>query len=84
MTHRFTRVLADQRTGLVLLVIALVVVFGTVRPEFLDEQFVVFPLLRDIATLTVVGPRHGLLTAGFAESHQVHVVSLRNRNTSDV
>lgn len=54
-SQRVTRVLADQRTGLVLLVIVLVIVFGSIRPQFFDEQFVVFPLLRDIATLTVVG-----------------------------
>ncbi len=52
---RVTTILADQRTGLVLLIIALVIVFGSLRPTFFDEQFVVFPLLRDIATLTVVG-----------------------------
>jgi ribose transport system permease protein len=53
--QRVTRVLADQRTGLVILVIALVIVFGSITPQFYDEQFVIFPLLRDIATLTVVG-----------------------------
>ncbi|WP_221761209.1 ABC transporter permease [Kibdelosporangium aridum] len=50
-----TRLLADQRVGLVLLVVVLVIVFGAIRPQFYDEQFVIFPLLRDIATLTVVG-----------------------------
>ncbi|MCS7475992.1 ABC transporter permease [Umezawaea endophytica] len=49
------RSLADQRTGLVLLLVLLVVVFGSLIPTFFDDRFVVFPLLRDVATLTVVG-----------------------------
>lgn len=49
------RSLADQRTGLVLLLVLLVVVFGSLIPTFFSERFVVFPLLRDVATLTVVG-----------------------------
>jgi ribose transport system permease protein len=49
------RSLADPRTGLVLLLVLLVVVFGSLIPTFFDERFVVFPLLRDVATLTVVG-----------------------------
>jgi ribose transport system permease protein len=49
------RSLADQRTGLVLLLVLLVVVFGSMIPTFFDVRFVVFPLLRDVATLTVVG-----------------------------
>ncbi|SDW38203.1 ribose transport system permease protein [Amycolatopsis xylanica] len=49
------RVLVDQRTGLVALIVALVLVFGSLRAGFFDERFVLFPLLRDITTLTVVG-----------------------------
>lgn len=49
------RSLADQRTGLVLLLVLLIVVFGSLIPTFFSERFVVFPLLRDVATLTVVG-----------------------------
>jgi ribose transport system permease protein len=49
------RVFADQRTGLLALIIVLIVVFGSLRSEFFDERFVIFPLLRDIATLSVVG-----------------------------
>ena len=44
----------NQRLGLLALVIALSVLFGVLRPAFLDQQLVLFPLLRDIATLTVV------------------------------
>lgn len=51
----FGRIVADQRTGLLVLIVVLVVVFASLRSTFLDEQFVVFPLLRDVATLTVVG-----------------------------
>ena len=56
MTLRFLRrSIADQRTGLVLLLVLLAIVFGSLIPTFFDERFVVFPLLRDVATLTVVG-----------------------------
>lgn len=41
--------------GLLVLVIALSVVFGTLRPVFFNEKLVLFPLLRDIAIFTVVG-----------------------------
>ncbi|MGQ4434914.1 ABC transporter permease [Streptomyces sp. SAS_260] len=44
----------NQRLGLLVLVIALGVLFGVLRPAFLDQQLVLFPLLRDVATLTVV------------------------------
>jgi len=56
VTLRFLRrSIADQRTGLVLLLVLLAVVFGSLIPTFFNERFVVFPLLRDVATLTVVG-----------------------------
>ncbi|MEU9381991.1 ABC transporter permease [Streptomyces sp. NPDC048279] len=44
----------NQRLGLVVLVVALGIVFGALRPAFLDQRLVLFPLLRDVATLTVV------------------------------
>ncbi|MGW6144940.1 ABC transporter permease [Streptomyces sp. NPDC055144] len=44
----------NQRLGLLVLVVALAAVFGTARPAFFDERLVLFPLVRDIATLTVV------------------------------
>jgi ribose transport system permease protein len=52
-THRMP-FWVNQRLGLLVLVIALSVLFGVLRPAFLDQQLVLFPLLRDIATLTVV------------------------------
>ncbi|MCQ6247940.1 ABC transporter permease [Streptomyces malaysiensis] len=44
----------NQRLGLLVLVVGLGALFGVVRPTFLDERLVLFPLLRDISTLTVV------------------------------
>lgn len=44
----------NQRLGLLVLVVALSVLFGVLRPAFLDQRLVLFPLLRDVATLTVV------------------------------
>ncbi|MEE1827749.1 hypothetical protein PUR61_37085, partial [Streptomyces sp. BE20] len=44
----------NQRLGLLLLTLLLVALFGALRPAFLDERLVLFPLLRDIVTLTVV------------------------------
>ncbi|MFD4626510.1 ABC transporter permease [Streptomyces sp. NPDC058475] len=48
------RLLAPQQLGLFGLVVALVIVFGLLRPAFFDARLVLFPLLRDISTLTVV------------------------------
>lgn len=45
----------DQRLGLLVLVVGLAVLFGLLRPAFFDARLVLFPLVRDIATLTVVG-----------------------------
>ncbi|MFI6724131.1 ABC transporter permease [Streptomyces sp. R-74717] len=44
----------NQRLGLLVLIVILCALFGVLRPAFLDERLVLFPLLRDIATLTVV------------------------------
>ncbi|MET8827870.1 ABC transporter permease [Streptomyces sp. NPDC004610] len=44
----------NQRLGLLVLVIGLAALFGALRPAFLDERLVLFPLLRDVSTLTVV------------------------------
>ncbi|MGW1158580.1 ABC transporter permease [Streptomyces sp. NPDC002513] len=44
----------NQRLGLLVLTVALAALFGVLRPAFLDERLVLFPLLRDISTLTVV------------------------------
>jgi ribose transport system permease protein len=48
------RSLAHQQLGLIVLVVALVMLFGLLRPAFFDARLVLFPLLRDISTLTVV------------------------------
>ncbi|MER6538029.1 hypothetical protein ABT215_30395 [Streptomyces sp900105755] len=45
---------ADQRLGLLVLVIALSALFGALRPALLDQRLLFFPLLRPVATLTVV------------------------------
>jgi ribose transport system permease protein len=44
-----------QRLGLLIVIAVLVVGFGSARSTFYDQQLTVFPLLRDISTLTVVG-----------------------------
>ncbi|WP_330280870.1 ABC transporter permease [Streptomyces sp. NBC_00588] len=44
----------NQRLGLLVLTVALATLFGILRPAFLDQRLVLFPLLRDISTLTVV------------------------------
>lgn len=46
---------ANQRVGLFALVIVLLVVFASLRPVFLNQKLVLFPLLRDIAIFTVIG-----------------------------
>lgn len=44
----------NQRLGLFVLIVGLVVLFGSLRPAFFDERLVLFPMLRDISMLTVV------------------------------
>lgn len=44
----------NQRMGLLVLIVLLGALFGVARPAFFDERLVLFPLLRDVATLTVV------------------------------
>ncbi|WP_445517914.1 ABC transporter permease [Streptomyces sp. NEAU-174] len=44
----------NQRLGLLVLVVGLSALFGVVRPTFLDARLVLFPLVRDVSTLTVV------------------------------
>jgi ribose transport system permease protein len=48
-------VLNDQRVVLTLLTIALFIFFGLQNPAFFNVDFVIYPLLRDGATLTVIG-----------------------------
>ncbi|HEY0543134.1 MAG TPA: ABC transporter permease [Actinoallomurus sp.] len=44
-----------QRLGLLAIIAVLVFAFGSARSSFYNQQLTVFPLLRDIATFTVVG-----------------------------
>ncbi|KUJ63976.1 ABC transporter permease [Streptomyces albus subsp. albus] len=44
----------NQQLGLLVLIVALATLFGLLRPAFFNERLVLFPLLRDISTLTVV------------------------------
>ena len=48
-------VLNDQRVVLTLLTVALFIFFGLQNPAFFNVDFVIYPLLRDGATLTVIG-----------------------------
>jgi ribose transport system permease protein len=47
--------LNDQRVVLTLLTVALFIFFGLQNPAFFNVNFVIYPLLRDGATLTVIG-----------------------------
>jgi ribose transport system permease protein len=46
---------ADQRLGLAIVIGGLVVLFGSLRPMFFNQQLVLFGLLRDTGIFTVVG-----------------------------
>ena len=52
---RVGQILGDQRVVLAILVIAVFIGFALVTPAFLNPQFVIFPLLRDTAVITIVG-----------------------------
>jgi ribose transport system permease protein len=47
--------LSDQRVVLFILTIVLFIFFGIQNPAFFNVDFVIYPLLRDGATLTVIG-----------------------------
>ena len=47
--------LTNQRFGLAVVIVLLFVVFGLINPQFFNQQFVVFPLLRDASVIVVVG-----------------------------
>lgn len=49
------RLASDQRAILAVLVIAVFIAFALRTPAFLSGQFVIFPLLRDSAVITIVG-----------------------------
>jgi len=52
---RFKKIFNDQRVVLTLLTIALFIFFGLRNSAFFNVDFVIYPLLRDGATLTVIG-----------------------------
>jgi ribose transport system permease protein len=52
---RFGYLATDQRVILAVLVIAVFIAFAIRTPAFLSGQFVIFPLIRDTAVITIVG-----------------------------
>lgn len=50
-----SRVLADNRVGLLALIAFLVILIGVIKPMFFSPQFVIGPMLTNIAIFTVVG-----------------------------
>ncbi|RXZ46430.1 ABC transporter permease [Agromyces fucosus] len=54
-SNRLTSVLSDNRVGLLLLIIVLVVLIGSLKPMFFSPAFVIGPMLTSIAIFTVVG-----------------------------
>ncbi|WP_051275132.1 ABC transporter permease [Cellulomonas sp. URHD0024] len=53
--ERFGSALSDNRVGLVVLIALLVVAIGSARPTFWNPQFVMGPMLTNIAIYSVVG-----------------------------
>jgi ribose transport system permease protein len=52
---RFGHLATDQRVILAVLVVAVFLAFAIRTPAFLNGQFVIFPLIRDTAVITIVG-----------------------------
>jgi ribose transport system permease protein len=55
MQQRLSALATDQRVILGVLIIALFIGFTLQTPNFLNGQFVLFPLVRDTAIITIVG-----------------------------
>ena len=55
LQQRLSALATDQRVILGVLIIALFIGFTLQTPNFLNGQFVIFPLLRDTAIITIVG-----------------------------
>jgi ribose transport system permease protein len=55
LAARLAHIATDQRAILAVLVIAVFLAFAIRTPSFLNGQFVIFPLLRDTAVITIVG-----------------------------
>lgn len=52
---RLSHLATDQRTILAILIVAVFIAFAIRTPAFLNGQFVIFPLIRDTAVITIVG-----------------------------
>jgi len=55
LSSRLAHLATDQRMILAVLVIAVFIAFAIRTPAFLSGQFVIFPLIRDTAVITIVG-----------------------------
>jgi len=55
LSSRLAYLATDQRMILAVLVIAVFIAFAIRTPAFLSGQFVIFPLIRDTAVITIVG-----------------------------
>lgn len=53
--RRVLDALLSQRTLLAVLVVGLVIVFAITNPNFLNQRFVLFPMLRDASVVFVIG-----------------------------
>ncbi|MGG7506967.1 ABC transporter permease [Plantibacter sp. YIM 135249] len=53
--RRGRALLGDNRIGLLILIAVLVIVIGSIQPMFFSTQFVIAPMLTNIAIFTVVG-----------------------------
>ena len=55
LKSRLAHLATDQRVILSVLVVAVFIAFAIRTPAFLNGQFVIFPLIRDTAVITIVG-----------------------------
>lgn len=52
---RLKRILRNQRVLLVILILVISVIFATTNSNFLNQRFVIFPLLRDASIIMIAG-----------------------------
>ncbi|MEB4615115.1 ABC transporter permease [Leucobacter sp. M11] len=52
---RFTRIISDNRVGLLIMITVLFVTIGSLKPMFYSTDFVIAPMLTNIAIFTVIG-----------------------------
>ncbi|MCX6426893.1 MAG: ABC transporter permease [Actinobacteria bacterium] len=55
VAHKIKSLVSDQRFVLSLLTVALFIFFGLKNSAFFNADFVIYPLIRDAATLSVIG-----------------------------